>query len=345
MSTQSTHLRSRLLKAAVQDNANLIAGRLPAPLRPARRFLALSARRAWLIGFPAAAVVVAVALTGRPNAEPAAAAAVELEAAGGRAALVAAGEPAGLAAGPLRALGAGPLALPVQRVVIDPGHGGVDAGASSAGGLLEKDLALDLALRVRTLLVERKVEVVLTRESDATLSLKERATAADAARGDIFVSIHLNALEPASARGIETFYLGPGEGPAQDAVAAAENAHSGYSLADMRALLETIYADARRDESRRLAHSVQRALVRRLQVIDPGLGDRGVKTAPFIVLVATGMPAILAEVSCLSNAEEADRLATPAYRQTIAEALASGIQAFIDQKSTHGGERKDRSES
>jgi len=113
----------------------------------------------------------------------------------------------------------------------------------------------------------------------------------------------------------------------------------------LRALLDGIYADARREESERLAHAVQRTLVRRLQADSPGITDRGVKTAPFVVLVATDMPAILAEVSCLSNADEADRLATPAYRQTIAESLALGIQTFIDHKNTPPIERKSPSES
>ncbi len=103
-------------------------------------------------------------------------------------------------------------------------------------------------------------------------------------------------------RGIETYYLGPSNSPELDAIAAAENQHSGYSLSDLRSLLEKIYMDARRDESRRLADSVQRALVRTMRKAEPALTDRGVKTAPFVVLLATEMPAILAEVSCLSNA-------------------------------------------
>ncbi len=113
----------------------------------------------------------------------------------------------------------------------------------------------------------------------------------------------------------------------------------------MRALLDRIYADARRDESVRLAHTVQRRLVRRLQAVEPAITDRGVKTAPFIVLVATDMPAILAEVSCLSNTAEAERLTTAAWRQTIAESLTSGIQAFIDEKNTPPAGRKDHRES
>jgi len=160
------------------------------------------------------------------------------------------------------------------------------------------------------------------------VSLQERATLANTTRGDIFVSIHLNSLRPATAKGIETYYLGPSDGPEPDAIAEVENQHSGYSLSDMRALLEGIYADARRDESRRLAEAVQRALIRRMRQVDPDLSNRGVKRAPFVVLVATEMPAILAEVASLSNREEVARLGTEEYRRQLAEALADGIGAF-----------------
>src|SRR4029078_9684462 len=179
--------------------------------------------------------------------------------------------------------------------------------------------------------------------NDATLARKQGATTANHTRGDIFVSIHLNSFEPASARGIETFYLGPSERAEHDAIAATENQDSGYSLADMRTLLDGIYVDARRDESKRLAQSVQHAIVQRLRTTDPEMSDRGVKTAPFVVLVATDMPAILAEVSCLSNADEAERLGREDYRQTIAKALVAGIQSFTDQKPQPAGKRKDNS--
>ena len=236
------------------------------------------------------------------------------------------------------------LALGVRRVVLDAGHGGANQGTASAAGLLEKHVALDLAERARRLLVDRGFEVVLTRADDMTLSLKQRATTANQSRGDIFVSIHLNSFERASSRGVETFYLGPSEHPDHDAMAAAENQHSGYSLADLRTLLDGIYVDARRNESKRLAQSVQDAVMRRLRKTDPTMTDRGVKTAPFVVLVATDMPAILAEVSCLSNPDEAERLGTSIYRQTIAEALVSGIQAFSNQKTHPVGKRKDTNE-
>jgi N-acetylmuramoyl-L-alanine amidase len=181
----------------------------------------------------------------------------------------------------------------------------------------------------------------MTREHDETLSLQQRAGIANDRRGDIFVSIHLNYLEPRSAKGIETYYLGPSGAADTDAVAARENQHSGYSLADMRALLDEIFSNARRSESRRLAEDVQRSLMQRLRGIVPGLADRGVKMSPFVVLSATAMPAILAEVSCLSNADEAKRLDTSDYRQVIADALAGGIAGFAE-SSRMNADGKDR---
>jgi N-acetylmuramoyl-L-alanine amidase len=345
LSTQSKRLKAQLLRAAVRENADVIDDRLPAPLRPSRRFLHIWGQRSWVLLFPIGLLLAWGSIANRSAAVESAPVRARVEDAARPGAIVAAPtdrvspDPALLA----RPVAADVLALGVRRVVLDAGHGGDNLGTASASGVLEKTLTLDLATRVRKLLVKRGVHVVLTRTSDETLSLKDRAEIANGWRGDIFVSIHLNSLEPSSLRAIETFYLGPGERPEHDAIAAKENEHSGYSLADMRTLLDSIYADVRRGESKRLAESVQRRLVRRLRTIDPLMKDRGVKTAPFIVLVATEMPAILAEVSCLSNAEEARRLGTEAYRQTIAEALASGIQDFIEHK--HPGEQNDGSQS
>ena len=243
------------------------------------------------------------------------------------------------------ALRADVLALGVRRVIIDAGHGGGNPGTRSAAGTFEKDVTLDIAERLRRLVVHGGLEAIMTRTADSTLSLQQRADLANGQRGDIFVSIHLNSFQAAATRGIETYYLGLSDGPEPDAVAAAENQHSGYSLADMRHLLDKIYADARRDESRRLADAVQRSLVQTLQKTEPALTNRGVKTAPFVVLVATEMPAVLAEVSCLSNASEAQRLNTPEYRQTIAEALEVGIRTFVNQAHVNEPERTQTSGS
>lgn len=216
----------------------------------------------------------------------------------------------------------------VRKVVLDPGHGGKDVGTSRERELAEKDLTLDIALRLRALFEEQgEIEVLMTREDDEHVVLRDRARLANEADADLFVSIHLNWLEDAR-RGVETFYLGPTEDPYLVELTSRENRESGYSLADVRRLLDGIYLDLRQEQSRTLAGRVQESLHSSLVEASPGLRDRGVKAAPFLVLVATGMPAILAEVSCLSHREEVELLRTEAYRQRIAEALFAGIDSY-----------------
>jgi N-acetylmuramoyl-L-alanine amidase len=226
------------------------------------------------------------------------------------------------------ASGRGVLPLRVRRVVLDPGHGGANRG-TSANGLSEKEITLDIARRLRQLLRERDIEVTLTREADRTLDLDDRVRLANEFRGDLFLSIHVNWLETRE-RGIETFYLGTTDDPQLNALASQENRDSGYSLTDFRKLLEGIYADVRGDESRRLAEAVHRELYGELRTVSPGLVNRGVKTAPFVVLIGTEMPAILAEVSCLSNELEVEFLRQPAYRQRIAAALSRGVLGYAE---------------
>jgi N-acetylmuramoyl-L-alanine amidase len=220
------------------------------------------------------------------------------------------------------------LPLGVRKIVVDPGHGGKDTGTSTPGGLAEKEVTLDIGLRLRSLLEQAAFEVVLTRDKDEAVPLRQRTALANAQGADLFVSIHLNWIDGGQMRGMETYYLGPTEDPVLLQLAARENRDSGYSLADFRKLLDHIYLSMRRDESRRLAESVQRTLVTTLRRKHPALVNRGVKTAPFAVLVSTEMPAILAEVACLSHPAEAHLLATPQYRQDIAQALLQGIRAY-----------------
>jgi len=230
------------------------------------------------------------------------------------------------------------FSLSVRRVVVDPGHGGKSRGAEAPGGLIEKELTLDIAERLRSLLERQAFEVSLTRSSDQDVELDDRASMANRDAADIFVSIHLNWFAGGRNRGVETYYLGPTEDPFLRSLAESENRDSGYTLADFRRLLEGVYTGVRSSESRRLAESVQGELYRSLREVNPQLQDRGVKTAPFIVLVGTGMPAILAEVSCLSSEEEAALLRDPAYRQRIADALAAGISGYA--RSVSQGDQK-----
>lgn len=226
--------------------------------------------------------------------------------------------------------------LAVRRIAIDPGHGGFAVGTRSASGLFEKDMTLDIGQRVRRLLEASSFEVVMTRQDDRAVSLRDRARIANEARADLFVSIHLNWIAGGNTRGVETYYLGPTDDPELDRLAALENRDSGYAVADFRRLLDQVYADARQGSSRRLAEAIDGSLFRslsRLPARMPSgdgatLADRGVKTAPFLVLVSTEMPAVLAEVSSLSNATEAELLTKPLYRQYIAEALARGVRRY-----------------
>lgn len=222
------------------------------------------------------------------------------------------------------------LRLGVRTIAIDPGHGGIDGGTSINFGMVEKDLTLDTGLRVETLLENQGLRVVMTRRDDVAVSLADRARIANEAHADLFVSIHVNWLPKRSARGFETYYLGASDDPFLIRLAKRENLNSGYTLTDSRRLLEAIYKDHRRKASRELAGNIQSSLYQVLSRENPGVISRGVMQAPFVVLVATEMPAALAEVACLSNEGEARRLAIPSYRQDIATGLARGILSFAE---------------
>jgi N-acetylmuramoyl-L-alanine amidase len=319
-------LRKRLLSGAVEDNLRAIrnepAGQLhrrpPIPWRVVGA-VALSlagAAALWLaLGAPAL-------LRSRGSRGPSAA-----ERSAADAAALAAAAPAAASA-PVRVPGR-VFPLSVHHVVIDPGHGGGDVGTRTPTGVYEKDLTLDIARRLARLLDHEGFEVELTREGDSRVSLRDRARAANEHRADLFVSIHVNWLEDGRAnRGIETYFLGPSDDPFITELASAENRESGYSIADVRRLLDSIYADLRQEQSRALAAEVQHRLLRSMREIEPEVADRGVKSAPFLVLVATEMPAILAEVASLSSDDEARLLAEEGYRERIAVALFEGIRSY-----------------
>jgi N-acetylmuramoyl-L-alanine amidase len=222
------------------------------------------------------------------------------------------------------------LPLSIKRIVIDPGHGGEQAGAISAGGLQEKDVTLDIALRLRRLMGGSPFEVRLTRESDKTVSLAERVAFANSHKADLFVSIHINSMQPRSVHPLETFFVGPNQDPHVLQLAGIENRDSGYSFSEYRQLLDKVFLDARRNESHLLAKSIDEELYQSLKQRNPELQDRGVKTAPFAVLMGTEMPAVLAEVSSVSNAGDAQLLQDGQYRQRIAEALFKGITSYAN---------------
>lgn len=314
-------VKRRLLKAAFAENVDIIRGIPPRAVRPAHRLWRIWMRRAPLVVVSltliGATYMVANNGTSAPAVTPVAAAiAAPLT------------TPATNGREPVERVTASAFPLEVKRVVLDAGHGGTDPGAHKAQ-VFEKEITLDVGRRLRALLEAHGFEVVVTRADDRTVPLRERARMANASKGDIFVSIHVNAIEKhTQSHGVETYYLGATNDPSLTKLAAAENHGSGYSLADLRKLLDGIYADARRDESRELATIVQEKLYNGLRRADPGLENWGVKRAPFIVLVATDMPAVLAEVGCISNEKEAALLARAEYRQRIAEALLDGIRAY-----------------
>jgi N-acetylmuramoyl-L-alanine amidase len=327
---KTDRLKARLLREAVEENIAAINGLVPKPLRRGRRFAAL-----W--GPRSAAVLLFLVLVGGLRLAPGIGTAVaQSTSVQQNQVATSAQAPAPISFPKPQPINVSALALGVRRVVLDAGHGGKSLGTFGAKGLREKDVTLDIADRLRRRLAGEGVAVLMTRESDETISLQERSEMANRGHGDIFVSIHVNALTSKESRGVETYYLGQSEAPAIDAIAADENRDSGYSLADLRTLVNMIYMDARKDESKRLAESVQRALLRNLRRVNPAIEDRGVKTAPFVVLVGTRMPAILAEVSCLSNDEEAELLNGAGYRQSIADALLDGLHAYLRAGATDG---------
>ena len=312
-----------MLRQAVESNLDVIDDRLPQPLRSARR---THLARQWA---PAAAIAMAVMMAasgaGRPM-EPARSRRVPTDSSVGLPSASAVPTPIVATAG--KPFSPGVLGLGVRKIAIDAGHGGTSHGTSSVHGVSEKFVTLDIARRLRLEMQARGFHTVMTREGDETVSLQQRAAIANAGDADVFVSVHLNSFRSPTTLGIETYYLGPSDDDELDAIAERENQHSGYSMADLRTLLDKIFTDARRDESRRLAAAVQHTLVAQMRLVGATAVDRGVKAAPFVVLVATDMPAILAEVSCLSNTHEAERLNSQDYRQQIAAALAAGVDNF-----------------
>jgi N-acetylmuramoyl-L-alanine amidase len=308
-------VKRQLLRDAVSDNLETIRGLPPRNVRPLRR-----AENVWMQRLPLLLIPVTLLGSSYLISEPPKPVARIVRTPMRAAAL----QPATIES--FEAVKAAAFPLAVRRVILDAGHGGKDAGAQAPPSIAEKDITLDIEHRLQLLLKQAGFDVVVTRTDDRMIPLRERARLANSSEGDIFVSIHVNSLRShIASHGIETYYLGPTKDPVLTQLAAEENGTSGYSIADLRKLLDRVYADVRRDESHRLASAVQQQLFTNLQTIDPGLENWGVKRAPFIVLVATDMPAVLAEVGCLSNTREAAMLQLPQYRQQFAEALFRGI--------------------
>jgi N-acetylmuramoyl-L-alanine amidase len=222
------------------------------------------------------------------------------------------------------------LGLKIGKIVIDPGHGGHDTGTIGPNGLEEKDLVLDVGRRLGKLLQSRLgADVVYTRKDDTFIPLETRTSIANQEQADLFVSIHANSSRDPDARGVETYYLNFTSSAEALDVAARENAASDKSVYELQDLVKKIALKEKIEESREFASNVQRALHSGLAAKSPGIRDRGVKKAPFIVLIGANMPSILAEVSFVSNPGDERRLETSDYRQRIAESLYRGISKYV----------------
>jgi N-acetylmuramoyl-L-alanine amidase len=224
------------------------------------------------------------------------------------------------------------LGLKISRIVIDAGHGGHDTGTIGPHGLMEKDLCLDVALRLGSLIEEKLpgAEVIYTRKDDTFIPLEERTAIANEAKADLFISIHANSSHDPAARGIETYYLNFATSSESMEVASRENANSQESLHDLQDLIQKIARNEKIEESKELASDIQDTLTARMQLVNHGEKNRGVKKAPFVVLIGANMPSVLSEISFVSNPGDEKLLRKPDQRQRIADGLYRGVAAYLD---------------
>jgi N-acetylmuramoyl-L-alanine amidase len=223
------------------------------------------------------------------------------------------------------------LGLKIGRIVIDAGHGGHDTGTIGPTGLMEKDLCLDVALRLGKIIQQKLpgADIVFTRSDDTFIPLEDRTRIANEAKADLFISIHANSSPDHLARGIETYYLNMRGSPEAMAVAARENAVSQQGIHDLEEVVKKIARTEKIDESKELAEDVQDSLSKRIQKTAKPVKNRGVRKAPFVVLIGADMPSILTEISFLSNPSDEQLLKKPEYRQRVAEGLFQGVSDYL----------------
>lgn len=216
--------------------------------------------------------------------------------------------------------------LTAKTIVIDPGHGGKDPGASGQRAALQENaVVLSISKKLRDILTQRGYTVLMTRDTDRFIPLKSRTAFAQQNKADLFVSIHANGSTNPKAEGIETYYLDvTSTDEAAEALAARENADSGYSIQELETLLKGIIQESKSEDSKHLATAIQRAMIQAT-----GAVDRGVKHARFVVLIGTSVPAVLVETGFISNPIEGRELTTPAYQQKLATAIAQGVETFL----------------
>ena len=216
--------------------------------------------------------------------------------------------------------------LIAKTIVIDPGHGGKDPGALGKNISNEKDIVLNISKKLRQVLIARGYTVLMTRDANRFIPLRERTKFATYHKADLFISIHANGSESSQAKGIETYYLDVNStDKASEKIAARENANSGYSIQELESLLKGLIQESKSEDSRRLAEHVQQRLVQATGAI-----DRGVKHARFVVLIGANVPSILIETGFVSNPTEGKKLTTPSYQHKLATAIAGGVDKFLE---------------
>jgi N-acetylmuramoyl-L-alanine amidase len=225
--------------------------------------------------------------------------------------------------------------LQVRTNVIDPGHGGRDPGAVGPGAVKEKDVVLDIARRLRDkLMAASPHRVLLTREDDSLVPLKDRVAFAAGSQADLFISIHINSVpaEAGPVNYVETYYFGPHADQRTLDLAQQENHGSDYRIGDFRSMIARIGDRLKTEESARLASAIHHQLYDRLRHHSEGLQDAGVKSGPFVVLLGVEVPSVLVEIACISNEAEARRLSTPDYRDSVAGYLQAGVSAYLQDR-------------
>jgi len=222
------------------------------------------------------------------------------------------------------------LGLKIKTIMIDAGHGGTDSGSIGKMGTMEKDITIDIAKRLKTHLIKNgRCHVLMTREDDSSVPLEKRVALAQEAKADLFISIHLNYLPRKPINIIETYYFGPSNDEKTLRLAQQENAGSEYGLSDFKEVMEKLGKTMKLQESKKFAESIQANLFLNSRKHSEDIQNHGVKRAPFVVLLGVDVPAVLAEVSCLSNREEERELSSESHRENIAGYLAAGIFDYL----------------
>ncbi len=237
------------------------------------------------------------------------------------------------------------LALGVRRIVIDPGHGGKDYGAPGyLKGVHEKNVVLEISKSLQKMIrTQLKCEAILTRSKDQYLSLEERTAFAMTRDADLFISIHTNASRDRRAYGIETYILNLATYDEAIRVAARENATSTKNISDLDTILESLMNNAKVSESSRLASYVQQSMAGSLKSKFNGIRSKGIKRAPFYVLLGADMPSILVETSFISNPRECKRLNSKSYQKQLCQGIVNGIKRYMQETNPTAFRRSQKS--